>query len=58
MDLILGFWEIVKFFFFDQGGYVDIKSVDDMDIVGILNLMFWCSYFIVLLFLIKVVCDI
>ena len=47
MDPILGPWEIVKLFLPDLGGYVDIKSADDMDITGILNLMYWCNLFTV-----------
>ena len=45
MDPILGPWEIAKLFLPDLGGHADIKSADDMDITGILNLMYWCSHF-------------
>lgn len=47
MDQVLGPWEIVKLFLPDLGGYVDIKSAEDMDITGILNLMYWCNLFTV-----------
>ena len=47
MDPILGPWEIAKLFLPDLGGHADIKSADDMDITGILNLMYWCSHFII-----------
>ena len=58
MDPILGPWEIAKLFLPDQGGHADIKSADDMDIAGILNLMSWCSHFTVSLPMIKAVRDI
>ncbi len=45
MDPILGPWEIAKLFLPDLGGHADIKSADDMDITGILNLMYWCNQF-------------
>ncbi len=45
MDPILGPWEIAKLFLPDLGGHADIKSADDMDITGILNLMYWCNHF-------------
>ena len=45
MDPNLGPWEIAKLFLPDLGGRADIKSADDMDITGILNLMYWCSQF-------------
>ena len=57
MDPILGPWEIAKLFLPDQGGHADIKSADDMDIAGFLNLMSWCSHFTVSLPLIKAVRD-
>ncbi len=47
IDPILGPWEIVKLFLPDLGGHADIKSADDMDITGILNLMYWCNKFYV-----------
>lgn len=47
MDPILGPWEIVKLFLPDLGGHVDIKTAEDMDITGILNLMYWCNLFTV-----------
>ena len=45
MDPNLGPWEIAKLFLPDLGGHVDVKSADDMDITGILNLMYWCNQF-------------
>ena len=45
MDPNLGPWEIAKLFLPDLGGHADIKSADDMDITGILNLMYWCNHF-------------
>ncbi|KAL9988501.1 hypothetical protein ACROYT_G002955 [Oculina patagonica] len=45
VDPILGPWEIAKLFLPDLGGHADIKSADDMDITGILNLMYWCNQF-------------
>ncbi|XP_078384792.1 uncharacterized protein LOC144667264 [Oculina patagonica] len=47
MDPILGPWEIAKLFLPDLGGHADIRSADDMDITGILNLMYWCNQFII-----------
>ena len=46
-DPILGPWEFVKLFLPDLGGHANIKSADDMDITGILNLMYWCNKFTV-----------
>ncbi|KAJ7370124.1 hypothetical protein OS493_034053 [Desmophyllum pertusum] len=46
IDPILGPWEIAKLFLPDLGaGHAGIKSADDMDITGILNLMYWCTHF-------------
>ncbi|XP_078383525.1 uncharacterized protein LOC144666041 [Oculina patagonica] len=45
MDPIVGPWEIVKLFLPNLGGHANIKSADDMDITGILNLMYWCNKF-------------
>ena len=45
MDPNLGLWEIAKLFLPDLGGHADIESADDMDITGILNLMYWCNQF-------------
>ena len=45
MDPILGPWEIAKLFLPDLGGHADIKSADDMDVTGILNLLYWCNHF-------------
>jgi len=47
MDPILGPWEIAKLYIPDFEGHVDIQSADDMDITGILNLMYWCNIFAV-----------
>jgi len=40
-----GPWEITKLFLSDLGGHAVITSAEDMDITGILNLMFWCDHF-------------
>ncbi len=45
MDPVLGPWEIAKLFLPDLGGHANIKSADDMDITGILNLLYWCNRF-------------
>ncbi|XP_078362522.1 uncharacterized protein LOC144646712 [Oculina patagonica] len=45
VDPILGPWEIAKLFLPDLGGHADIRSADDLDITGILNLMYWCKQF-------------
>ena len=58
MDPVLGPWEIAKLFLPDLGGHADIKSADDMDITGILNLMYWCNHFTIPQPLIKDVRDI
>ena len=47
MDPSLGPWEIAKVFLPEWRGHVDIKSADDMDITGILNVMYWCNHFTV-----------
>ena len=47
MDPNLGPWEIARLFLPDVGGHADIKSADDMDITGILNVMYWCNHFAV-----------
>ena len=57
-DPVLGPWEIAKLFLPDLGGHADIKSADDMDITGILNLMYWCNHFTIPQPLIKDVRDI
>ena len=46
LDPDLGPWEIAKLYLPDLGGH-DIKSADDMDITGILNVMYWCNHFTV-----------
>ena len=43
-DPIQGPWEIAKLFIPDVGGRV-ITSAEDMDLTGILNLMYWCDHF-------------
>ena len=58
MDPVLGPWEIAKLFLPDLGGHADIKSADDMDVTGILNLMYWCSHFTIPQALIRDVRDI
>ena len=57
MDPNLGPWEIAKLFLPDLGGHADIKSADDMDITGILNLMYWCNQFTIPQLLINEVRD-
>ena len=57
VDPILGPWEIAKLFLPDLGGHADIKSAEDMDITGILNLMYWCNHFTIPQPLIKDVRD-
>ena len=44
-DPIQGPWEIAKLFIPDVGGRV-IKSAMDMDLTGILNLLYWCKHFL------------
>ena len=46
LDPDLGPWEIAKLYLPDLGGH-GIKSADDMDITGILNVMYWCNHFTV-----------
>ena len=53
MDPVLGPWEMAKLFLPYLGGHADIKSADDMDITGILNLMYWCNHFTIPQSLIK-----
>ncbi|XP_022810060.1 uncharacterized protein LOC111347065 [Stylophora pistillata] len=57
MDPALGPWEIAKLYLPDLGGHADIKSADDMDITGILNLMYWCNHFTIPQALIKDIRD-
>ena len=45
LDPNLGPWEIAKLYFPDLGGHAVIKSAEDMDVTGILNLMYWCNHF-------------
>ena len=45
LDPNIGPWEIAKLFIPDIGGHNVIGSVEDMEITGILNLMFWCNHF-------------
>ena len=49
LDPTLGPWEIAKLYLPDLGGHVVINSADDMDITGILNLMYWCTHFTMLI---------
>ena len=53
VDPIMGPWEIAKLFLPDLGGHAVIHSADDMDITGILNLMYWCDHFTIPQALIK-----
>ena len=55
MNPILGPWEMAKLFLPDLGGHTDMNSADDMDITGILNLMYWCNHFTIPQHLIQVV---
>ena len=57
LDPALGPWEIAKLFLPDLGGHAVITSSDDMDITGILNLMYWCTHFTIPQHLIKDVRD-
>ena len=57
LDPNLGPWEIAKLFLPDLGGHAVITSAEDMDITGILNLMYWCSHFTIPQPLIKDVRD-
>jgi len=52
-----GPWEIAKLFFPDLGGHAVITSAEDMDITGILNLVYWCNHFTIPQPLIKDVRD-
>ena len=58
LDPILGPWEIAKLFLPDLGGHLVIQNAEDMDITGILNLMYFCSHFTIPQHLIKDVRDI
>ena len=53
MDPNLGPWEIAKLFLPDLGGHGVITNADDMDVTGILNLMYWCDQFTIPQLLIK-----
>ena len=57
LDPTLGPWEIAKLYLPDLGGHTVIKSADDIDITGILNLMYWCTHFTIPQPLIKDVRD-
>ena len=57
LDSTIGPWEIAKLFLPDLGGHVGMKSAEDMDITGILNLMYWCTHFTIPQPLIKDVRD-
>ena len=43
-DPNMGPWEITKLFLPDLGGQL-LASEQDMDVTGILNLMYWCDHF-------------
>ena len=58
LDPILGPWEIAKLFRPDLGGHVVIQNAEDMDVTGILNLMYFCSHFTIPQHLIKDVREI
>ena len=47
MDPGNGQWEIGKLFLPDAGGHTVIESAEDLDITGILNIMYWCNHFTV-----------
>ena len=47
LDRNKGKWEIAKLFLPDFGGHTVLEDAEDMDITGILNLMFWCNHFTV-----------
>ena len=53
LDPLLGPWEIAKLFLPDFGGHVVITKVEDMDITGILNLMYFCNHFTISQYLIN-----
>lgn len=58
LDRDIGPWEIAKLFLPDIGAHTVMESVEDMEVTGILNLMFWCNHFNVQRPLIKDVRDI
>ena len=58
LDPLLGPWEIAKLFLPDLGGNVVIKKAEDMDITGLLNLMYFCNHFTISQHLIKDVREI
>ena len=43
-DPMQGPWEIAKIFLPDLGGHA-ITNAEDIDLTGILNLMYWCDHF-------------
>ena len=47
IDPSKGEWEIAKLFLPDIGLHTVIESVEDLDITGILNLLYWCNHFLV-----------
>ena len=47
IDPSKGKWEIAKLFLPDIGSHTVIESVEDLDITGILNLLYWCNHFLV-----------
>ena len=58
LDPLLGPWEIAKLFLPDLGGNAVIKKAEDMDITGLLNLMYFCNHFTISQHLIKEVREI
>ena len=58
LDPNVGPWEIAKLFLPDLGGHAVINGADDMDVTGILNLMCWCTHFIIPQHLVKDVRDV
>ena len=53
LDPLLGPWEIAKLFLPSLGGHLVITKAEDMDITGILNLMYFCNHFTISQSLIK-----
>ena len=47
IDTSKGKWEIAELFLPDIGSHTVIESVEDLDVTGILNLLYWCNHFLV-----------
>ena len=47
IDPSKGKWEIAKLFLPDIGVNTVMESAEDLDITGILNLLYWCNHFLV-----------